>query len=75
MPKQKSYHQWERVHGPDLDKNNKPRKERNAATLKDEVFLNAIENANKIKGIKCEAVKRQTSKWNNKKGAAYRFGR
>ena len=39
MLKEKVNYKWERVYGPDLDKNNKPRKERNAATLKDKVFL------------------------------------
>ena len=75
MSKEKVNYKWERVYGPDLDKNNKPNRERNAATLKDKIFLDAVDNANRIKGMKCEAVKRQASKWNNKKGAAYNFGR
>ena len=75
MNRKSSGIQWERVYGPDLDQNNKPKRERNAATLKDKVFLTAVDNANRIKGMRCVPVKRQASKWNNKKGAAYKFGR
>jgi len=75
MSKQKINYQWERVHGPDLDPKNKIRREKNAIILKDKIFLEAVDKANRIKGIKCAAVKRQASKWNNKKGAAYKFGR
>ena len=75
MAKQKFNQQWERVHGPDLDPRNKPRREKNAIVLKDKIFLEAVDKANRIKGMSCAPVKRQASKWNNKKGAAYKFGR
>jgi len=75
MSKEKINYKWERVHGSDLDKNNKPKRERNAVTLKDKIFLEAVDKANRIRGMSCKAVKRQASKWNSKKGAAYKFGR
>jgi len=66
MSKRKINTQWDRVHGPDLDTGKKQRAERNKSTMADKIFLDACINA------KIEPTKRQASKWNSKKGKAYK---
>jgi len=58
---------WDRVTGPDLDPGNKKRAERNSATMKNLMFLDACLRAS------IEPTKRQASKWNRKKGKAYGY--
>ena len=60
---------WQRVNGPDLDKNKKDRTKNNQNILKSEHFVDLCEKA----GV--QATKRQASKYNNKKGAAFKFGK
>ena len=66
MAKRKINTQWDRVQGPDLDTGKKQRAERNKSIMADKIFLDACANA----GI--EPTKRQASKWNSKKGKAYK---
>ena len=61
--------EWQRVHGPDLDKNKATRTKGNKSVLENDVFKKA-----------CEAVgitpsKRQASKFRHKKGLAFNYGR
>jgi len=58
---------WERVHGPDLDPNNGIRAAVNQKILKSEIFIDACKRANII------ATKRQASKWNKKRGLAFKM--
>ena len=65
MARKKVNHEWERVRATE----NIPNKElakANKATLENEIFLKSCEMA----GV--TPTKRQASKWNNKKGAAYK---
>ena len=57
--------QWTRVHGPDVEPQHAVRADLNKARLVAQDFIKAC----KVVGIK--ATRRQASKWNNKKGAAY----
>ena len=67
--KRKDNVKWTRVSGPDLDPNNKKLAKQNQDTLKNEHFVQACNLA----GI--PSTKRQASKFNNKKGAAYKYGK
>jgi len=69
MGKRKVNVMWDRVSGKDLDPKNAIRAERNKNTMRDETFLDAC------KAVNVEPTKRQSSKYNNKKGMAYRHGR
>lgn len=70
MNKKRKYDvKWTRVSGPDLDPSNKKLAKRNQDTLKNEHFVQACNLA----GI--PSTKRQASKFNNKKGAAYKHGK
>ncbi len=57
--------QWTRVTGPNIQPQHKERGLANKSRLADALFTNSC----KVAGV--EATKRQASKWNNKKGAAY----
>jgi len=57
---------WQRVCGPDADPFNKDRAKANQATKINPAFQAACSEA----GV--EPTKRQASKWNHKKGAAYK---
>ena len=56
---------WTRVTGPNLKPENAIKEQQNISRKADQNFQSACEDA----GIK--VTKRQASKWNNKKGAAY----
>jgi len=58
--------QWKRVVGTPRDEENIKRMEANKSTLSNEKFIKACEKA----GI--TPTRRQASKYNNKKGAAYK---
>jgi len=57
---------WQRVHGPDLDKNKKDRENANKQTLENDFFKEMCSNA----GV--EPTKRQASKYRRNRGIAYR---
>lgn len=57
--------QWIRVTGTNLKPENAVKNVQNVSRLADKGFINACDTA----GIK--VTKRQASKWNNRKGAAY----
>jgi len=59
--------QWVRVIGTPISVEEMARQDANVSTFNQPVFTTACDNA----GIKI--TKRQASKWNNKKGAAYNF--
>ena len=58
--------QWDRVRATPPTKDNQLRRKRNKATLKNKLFLTICKNLN------IKPTTRQASKWNNKKGLAYR---
>lgn len=60
---------WERVHGADLDGSRKAKTEKNSNLLKSDYFINLCKHA------EVEPTKRQASKYNNKKGSAYKLGK
>lgn len=60
---------WKRVSGPDLDEGRAEREKENQRILKNETFQKACEKA------EVEPSKRQASKFKNKKGLAYKFGK
>ncbi|MFW6242763.1 MAG: hypothetical protein ACOC2W_01255 [bacterium] len=60
---------WKRVLGPDLDQQKFEREKKNKNIMSNETFLKACE----MLGI--EPTKRQASKYNNKKGSAYKYGK
>jgi hypothetical protein len=65
MARKKENHQWVRVRGT-VDGMKVERTKKNDHTLKNEIFLQSCERV----GIK--PTRRQASKWNNKKGAAFK---
>ena len=58
--------QWERVKGDDLHAFNKDKAKKNKSTMNNKIFKESCEYIN------LEITKRQASKWNNKKGLAYK---
>lgn len=64
--KKKNGEQWERVGGEDLHAFNKDRANKNESIMKNDIFIKSCENVN------LAVTKRQASKWNNKKGLAYK---
>jgi len=60
---------WDRVQKTPVPKEELARRNRNTAILTNALFLQACES------VGTEPTKRQASKWNNKKGLAYKFGR
>jgi len=58
--------QWMRVTGPNLHPWNAEKQKQNVSRLADLGFITACE----VAGVK--ATNRQASKWNNRKGAAYK---
>ena len=68
MAKKKHYHQWERVHGPDLDAGKKGRAALNLSVFKSSVFLDAC--------LACgvDATPRQARKFRMRRGLAWSTG-
>jgi len=58
---------WDRVSGPDTDFTKKDRTEANKKTKENKHFIDACSDA----GV--DPTKRQASKWNHKKGKAYKI--
>jgi len=69
MSKKTNGAQWARVVGTGMSKVQKGREDKNKSLMTNDVFLKACENV----GIK--PTKRQTSKWNNRKGIAFTKGK
>jgi hypothetical protein len=65
----KSGQKWTRVTGPDSDSDNKELRERNKNTMESEFFKELCSKA----GV--EVTKRQASRYNNKQGIVYKYGR
>jgi len=63
----KQNHQWERVIGTAIDREELKRKKRNAAILESQPFLDACNE------LQIEATRRQASKWARGKGIAFRY--
>lgn len=61
--------QWMRVQRTPETPKMKKRREMNTSRLTDETFLEACKKA----GV--DSTRRQASKWNNRKGKAYKYGR
>ena len=64
--KKKNSKQWDRVKGLNLHPDNEEKANKNQSIMKNKIFIKSCENA------KLEPTKRQASKWNNKKGLAYK---
>lgn len=58
---------WERIHGSDIQPGHAERSIKNENRMKDDAFRKACERA------EIEPTRRQASKWNNKKGKAYKM--
>jgi len=69
MAKQKHYHQWERVQRTPIPDGERRRQEANKARLNSEEFQRFCLFAD------VEPTTRQASKFNNRKGAAYRLSK
>jgi len=67
MSKKKFNHQWDRVKKTDLSENETKRQSANKSILTNDVFLNACKLCN------INPTSRQASKWNNKKGKAFKY--
>lgn len=65
----KQYHEWIRVHGPDLDAGKVDREKENKNIMESDSFQ---ELCGKV-GI--EPTRRQASKYKRKRGLAYMYGR
>lgn len=66
MAKQKFNHQWYRVIATTPSKDELMRMKRNRSTLKNKQFVDACAR------VDTPVTTRQASKWNNKKGSAYK---
>jgi len=66
MGKKKENHQWKRVVGTPPTEDNQRRFENNKKTLSNKTFIDTCNHLN------IPPTKRQTSKYNNKKGIVYK---
>ncbi len=65
--KKKAGQQWDRVSGEDLHGFNVGRANKNKSIMTNDIFIQACKKVNLM------PTKRQASKWNNKKGLAYKY--
>jgi len=73
MSKRKINVKWQRVVGTGQDENEKKKMLANQETIKSKVFIDACELCKTRLGIEIKPTERQASKWNMKKGLAYKL--